>query len=191
MNINNKIYFVTGNPNKFKEANQILSKHHIQLEMINSKKKEIQNNDIAVIAKTSLKETQKRVSGPVIVEDSGLYISSLHGFPGPYSAYVYETLGCDGILNLLRDQVSRDAEFRSVIAYTENKKTSNIKIFLGITKGKISEKICGTQGFGFDPIFLPLQIDKTFGEIDLTEKNKYSHRAIAINNFASWYLINK
>ena len=87
--------------------------------------------------------------------------------------------------------MSRDAEFRSVIAYTENKKTSNIKIFLGITKGKISEKICGTQGFGFDPIFLPLQIDKTFGEIDLTEKNKYSHRAIAINNFASWYLINK
>lgn len=156
--------------------------------MVKSKKVEIQNNDIVTIAATSLKEVQKRISGPIIVEDSGLYISSLNGFPGPYSAYVYETLGCEGILKLLEGQINREAEFRSAVAYTENTITSSIKIFLGITKGKISEKICGKQGFGFDPIFLSIKMDKTFGEIGIDEKNKYSHRAIAMNDFVSWYL---
>ncbi|MFC1752288.1 XTP/dITP diphosphatase [Thermoproteota archaeon] len=191
MNKGPKIHFVTGNPNKFNEANRIFSNYHIELKMVKSKKFEIQNNDITTIAATSLKEVQKRISGPIIVEDSGLYISSLNGFPGPYSAYVYETLGCKGILKLLEGQMNREAEFRSAVAYTENTITSNIKIFLGIAKGKISEKMCGKQGFGFDSIFLPIQMDKTFGEIGMDEKNKYSHRAIAINDFASWYLNKK
>lgn len=185
-----KIRFVTGNQNKFNEVNQLLSKYHVELQMVKSKKIEIQNNNISVISKTSLKEIKQKISGPLIVEDSGLFIKSLNGFPGPYSAYIYETLGCKGILKLLEGHKDREVEFRSAVAFSENKISSDIKIFLGIAKGTITTKMYGTRGFGFDPIFMPLQLNKTFGEIGIEKKNKYSHRAIAINDFAFWYLNN-
>lgn len=188
MNKERKIYFVTGNQHKFQEAKKILSEYGLNLEIAKTKMLEVQNNDIMTIAVTSVKEAQTRISGPIIVEDAGLFIKQLNDFPGPYSAYVYQTLGCKGILKLLEGQIDRTAEFRSAVAYTDDAIMPSVKIFLGVVKGKISVKICGTQGFGFDPIFIPQELDKTFGEIRLEEKSKYSHRAIALKEFASWYL---
>ena len=188
MNNESKICFVTGNQHKFQEAKKILSEYGLNLEMVKAKMLEIQNNDIMTIAVTSIKEAHTRVSGPIIVEDAGLFIKQLNDFPGPYSAYVYQTLGCKGILKLLEGQVDRDAEFRSAVAYTDDAIMPSVKIFLGIVKGKISVKVCGKQGFGFDPIFMPEELNKTFGEIRLEQKSKYSHRAMALKEFASWYL---
>lgn len=190
MNKKYKIHFITGNQNKFNEANQLLSKYYIELQMVKSKKFEIQNDDITIISKTSLEEIKQKISGPLIVEDSGLFIKSLNGFPGPYSAYIYETLGCKGIMNLLEGHKNREVEFRSAVAFSENTLNSDIKIFLGIAKGTITTKMYGKKGFGFDPIFMPIQLNKTFGEIGIEKKNQYSHRAIAIKDFASWYLNN-
>tara|TARA_Y100000294_G_scaffold134217_1_gene126814 strand:+ start:142 stop:687 length:546 start_codon:yes stop_codon:yes gene_type:complete len=181
---------VTGNPNKFQEAKLILSEYNLELEMVKTKMIEVQNDDIEIIANTSVKEAQTRVSGPIIVEDAGLFIKELNGFPGPYSAYIHKTLGCKWILKLLDDLEDRTAEFKSVVAHTKDATTPTVKIFLGVVKGEISREMRGDLGFGFDPIFIPEQLDRTFAEIRLDEKSKYSHRAMALKEFASWYNTN-
>ncbi len=190
MNNERKIKFVTGNRNKFQEAKLILYEYDLELEMVKVKKLEVQNDNIEIISKTSVKEAQTRISGSIIVEDAGLFIKELNGFPGPYSAYIHQTLGCKWILKLLEGIEDRTAEFKSAVAYAKDATTPTVKIFLGIVRGEISREMCGDQGFGFDPIFIPEQLDRTFGEIGIEEKSKYSHRAMALRQFASWYIAN-
>ena len=177
---------MTGNKNKFQEAQLILMEYDLELEMENTKIPEIQSNDIEIIAKTSVIEAKKRVSGSIIVEDAGLFIKKLNGFPGPYSSYVQKTLGCKGILKLLEGVEERTAEFKSAVAFIKDTATPKVKIFHGVINGEISKEMRGKQGFGFDPIFIPNQLDRTFGEIRVKEKSKYSHRAMALKGFASW-----
>lgn len=166
----------------------VLSKHGLELEMVNEKTLEIQADDLTDIASVSVLDVRNRVHGPLIVEDAGLFVEPLNGFPGPYSAYIFRTLGCDGILRLLADSRDRNAEFRSVIAYTDDKITPKVKTFLGVVNGQISGDMRGLQGFGFDPIFIPTSMYQTFAEMGAEEKNRWSHRAHALEEFASWYL---
>ncbi|MCL4436961.1 MAG: XTP/dITP diphosphatase [Thaumarchaeota archaeon] len=183
------VKFATGNLHKFKEAQAILFDTGIQLEMISSAKAlEIQSDDLTEIAVASLRDTHIRERGPLIVEDAGLFVESLNGFPGPYSAYVNRTLGCDGILRLLTGTKSRNAEFRSAIAYTDDDLRLKVKTFLGVVKGRIADEMRGQRGFGFDPIFIPTGYDMTFAEMGIEEKSQLSHRARALDAFASWYL---
>ena len=79
----------------------------------------------------------------------------------------------------MEDKKDRYAEFKSVVVYKERRKRA--KIFIGICRGEISYEERGTKGFGFDPIFIPYGADKTFGEMDVEEKNKYSHRGKSID----------
>ena len=103
----------------------------------------------------------------------------LGGFPGPYSSYVFETIGNAGIIKLLDEK--RDASFQSVIAYCD----SNNKLsFHGRINGKISAKQAG-DGWGYDPIFIPEKESKTFAQIK--DKNKISHRYKALVKFANWF----
>jgi len=117
------------------------------------------------------------------MEDSGLFIEKLNGFPGPYSSYVYRKIGCDGILKLLEGEKERDAKFVSIVGF---KKDKLIRIFKGEIVGKISYKKKGTHGFGFDPIFMPENIEKTFAEMNLEEKNLWSHRGRAFKALGEW-----
>jgi XTP/dITP diphosphohydrolase len=125
------------------------------------------------------------------VEDAGLFISRLSGFPGPYSAYVYKTIHNDGILKLLEGSKERDAKFQSVIGYCDQETVCEPIFFEGVVNGEITlteRKEQGKSGFGFDPIFEPSGIEKTFAEMTIIEKNRYSHRAMAIRKFAEWYI---
>jgi XTP/dITP diphosphohydrolase len=183
------VFFVTTNIHKFKEAREILTKQGIAIAMIKMKAIEIQEEDLEEIAKASVLDATKKCRLPVIVEDAGLFIKSLNGFPGPYSSYVYKTLGVEGVLKLMENVGDKEAEFRSVVAYCEPK-TNILKTFCGRVKGRITEKPSGSSGFGFDPIFQPLETSdqKTFAEMSIEEKNQYSHRAKALNAFAEWFL---
>ena len=116
----------------------------------------------------------------MIIEDDGLYIDSLDGFPGPYSSYVHKTIGNQGILDLLKK--NRDAKFISNITYCDKK---NLESFEGKLDGCISKSEKGT-GWGYDPIFIPKNTKKTFAE--LIDKNNLSHRYKALKKFSSWYL---
>lgn len=186
------ILFVTKNIHKFNEACKIFEEYKIAAGMLRIKKTEIQSRNLQEIAKTSVLEAFKRCNLPIIVEDAGLFIEALNGFPGPYSSYVYKTIGNKGILQLTRTAKKRDAEFKSVIAYHSAQLESPL-LFTGQTFGKITEEKEGDKegSFGFDPIFKPTQAGKTFAEMTITEKNKFSHRAKAVEKFAEWYTTKK
>ena len=182
------VFFATGNFHKFNEARRVLAKFKIATAMLRVKAVEIQDNDIENIAKASAMDALEKTSLPLIVEDAGLFIKALNGFPGPYSSYVYQTLGTKGILRLMEKIEKRDASFHSVVVFCSPKET--LRTFHGEVKGKISLQERGSHGFGFDPIFAPSNDDyhKTFAEMSILEKNKFSHRAKALQEFAKWYI---
>lgn len=122
----------------------------------------------------------------MLVEDAGLHVDSLNGFPGVYSAYAFKTIGLAGILKMLGPSSSRGASFVSSVAYCEPE--GEPVLFEGSVKGTISRRPRGRRGFGFDPIFVPRGGTKTFGELTLEEKSSVSHRARSMRRFARWYL---
>jgi len=154
--------------------------------MVRVKSLEIQNDNLEEIARTSAFEATRRNHLPIIVEDAGLFVNALKGFPGPYSAYAHRTIGNEGILKILKNHQDRGAYFKSVIVFCEP--SEPLKVFDGVTEGRIVAEIRGSKGFGFDPIFEPFERrDRTFAEISMEEKNKISHRAKALTKFAEWY----
>jgi XTP/dITP diphosphohydrolase len=182
-------FFVTGNVHKFYEARKVLAEYNISTAMLNLEAVEIQDDSVENIAKVSAVDAAKKSNLPVFVEDAGLFAKALNGFPGPYSSYVYRTLGTKGILKLMQNERKRDAYFLSVVAFSNPQELSEPKCFQGEVEGKITYEERGKQGFGFDPIFQPYGGNgKTFAEMITQEKNKYSHRAQALRKFAKWYV---
>jgi XTP/dITP diphosphohydrolase len=183
------VFFATGNINKFNEARSILGQYGLAVGMLKLKGDEIQSDSLQDIAEKSVLNAYKRSRLPIFVEDAGLFNDALSGFPGPYAAYVYKTIHNDGILKLMENVQNRKAVFQSVIAFCSNK-TAEPLSFFGESKGEITlaeRREKGKSGFGFDPIFQPDGSAKTFAEMTISEKNGYSHRAIAIRKFAEWY----
>lgn len=183
------IFFATGNINKFNEARNILSHYGISIGMLRIKGDEIQSDSLKTIAQTSVKNAYKRSHLPIFVEDAGLSIDALSGFPGPYAAYVYKTIHNSGILRLMEDIEDRRARFQSVIAYCDQP-LCEPECFDGESKGEITlteRQQPEKSAFGFDPIFQPVGSSKSFAEMTIEKKNGFSHRAKAIRKFAEWY----
>jgi len=182
------IFFATNNFHKFNEARRVLAEYKIAVGMLRVKALEIQSDSLSDIAQASAIDAFGRCHLPVIVEDAGLFVNALNGFPGPYSAYVYKTVGNVGLLKLMENVEDRKATFKSVIAYYDGHGAP--VCFEGEAAGKIvneERRGNGKSGFGFDPIFQPAGNAKTFAEMALEEKNGFSHRAKAISKFAKWY----
>ncbi|MBX5327847.1 MAG: XTP/dITP diphosphatase [Candidatus Bathyarchaeota archaeon] len=183
------IFFATNNVNKFNEARMVFGEYKIAVGMLRVKTLEVQSDSLEEIAKASVIEAFRKCNLPVIVEDAGLFVEALNGFPGPYAAYVYKTIGNKGLLQLMEKTENRRAVFQSAIAYYSADLESPI-CFKGEVVGEISRKervANNSSGFGFDPVFQPVNIGKTFAEMTIKEKNKYSHRAKALRKFAEWY----
>jgi len=179
-------FFVTSNIHKFNEARLILAEYKLATAMLKIEAVEIQDDSLESIAKASAMDALKKCGLPIFVEDAGLFIEALNGFPGPYSSYVYRTVGTKGILKLMGNIDKRDAYFQSAVAFSSLEEVP--KCFRGRVKGRISMEERGSSGFGFDPIFEPSGGRKrTFAEMTTTEKNEYSHRAKALRKFAEWY----
>ncbi len=170
----NKIFFLTGNKHKLEEVEPIACDFGFKVEMLPGYKLEIQSDSLVKIAEYAALNAYMKLEKPILVEDAGLFIEALNGFPGPYSSYVYRKLGVEGVLKLLEGVRNRHARFESVtvIVYKPCIITAT-----GTVHGMITEKPYGNMGFGFDPIFKPVDAEKTFAEMNIHEKNKYSHRA--------------
>lgn len=166
------INFVTSNEGKFAEARGIFK----DLVQKNIGYTEIQADTLEEVATYGMKEVSSRLQGPVMLEDAGLFIEALKGFPGVYSAYVQKTIGNDGILRLMQGREDRKAYFRSVVAYTEP--GMEPRLFKGEVHGKIGFESRGGKGFGYDPIFYVGE--KSLGEMEIEEKNRISHRAASM-----------
>lgn len=174
------LFFVSSNYHKYKEAKKILHSFGINLGFYKYELEEIQSSSLKEIASKKAVQAFQKCKTSVIVEDDGLFIDSLYGFPGPYSSYVFKTIGNKGILQLLKQ--NRKAKFVSIISFCDDK---NSKSFEAKVDGTIS-KTPHEKGWGYDPIFMPKNLNKTFAE--LTNKNDLSHRYKALKKFSNWYL---
>ena len=183
------IFFATGNIHKFNEARAVLSSYGIAAGMLRMKGIEIQSDSLREIAANSAAKAFKQSHLPLIVEDAGLFVDALKGFPGPYAAYVYKTIQNSGLLKLLDGVKNRKATFCSSIAYCDSENGA-IVCFEGETAGEITTQermLSFESAFGFDPIFQPNGSSRTFAEMTLKEKNRVSHRAQGLRKFAEWY----
>ncbi|MCE4605811.1 MAG: XTP/dITP diphosphatase [Desulfurococcales archaeon] len=180
---NIKLAFITSNQHKYFEARQVLSSWNIDLYMVDSVKLEVQDEEIENISRTAAIYAYNVLKKPLIVEDSGLFIEALNGFPGPFSSYAHKTIGNEGILRLLSGESNRKAYFKASVTCVCNE---FVMTFNGLVYGTISMEPKGDKGFGFDPIFVPKGFDKTFSELGEDVKNKISHRSKAFTELAMW-----
>ncbi|MCW3975104.1 MAG: XTP/dITP diphosphatase [Candidatus Bathyarchaeota archaeon] len=179
-----KVFFITSNPNKARECKNILSFFSIYVEIIKLQISEIQSDTLEEIARFSSLEAVRICKKPVLVEDSGLFINILNGFPGPYSSYIQNKIGNYGILKLMKGIKNRRAIFKSVIGFCSPKKLN--QVFVGEVHGSISYEERGKE-WAFDPIFIPDFSDKTYAQMSAEKKNEISHRRRALEKFAIWF----
>ena len=129
----------------------------------------------------------------VLADDSGLCIDALNGKPGIYSARYAETpaLRIERVLNEMKNVPAqkRNAHFTCAMTLINLKGETEFK-YEGICKGKIIEEARGTNGFGYDPIFMPDGYTKTIAELSEEEKNKISHRGNAVRKVLSYIKAN-
>jgi XTP/dITP diphosphohydrolase len=183
------VYFATGNRGKYLEAVRIASAHGVVLKHLRLQKQEIQSEQITEIASFAARQAAESTRRSVVVEDAGLFVKGLSGFPGPYSSYVFDTIGLRGILRLTQALSLRQAFFQASVAYCEPRRRPIS--FKGIVRGTLSRRPKGSHGFGYDPIFIPAEGDgRTFAEMSTNEKNLYSHRARAFTKFCRWFASN-
>lgn len=121
-------------------------------------------------------------------DDSGLEIAALNNAPGVFSArYAGEAKNDEAnmqkVLMEMKDSTNREAQFRTVIALLLKEKEY---LFEGIIKGRITIEKRGSKGFGYDPVFIPDGFDRTFAEMEIDEKNKISHRAVAVKKLVDF-----
>jgi len=179
-----QLNFITGNKGKLTEIQQKLSPLKIKVIQKNLGYPEIQAETLEEVAEYGITHIQQTFTKPFILEDAGLFINALNGFPGVYSKYVYYTIGLDGILKLMHQQKNRQAIFRSVFGFSDEQQLPHY--FIGECPGIINIEKRGTQGFGYDPIFIPNGDVRTFAEMPTHHKNQVSHRGRALDQFISF-----
>lgn len=178
-----RLYLVTGNKHKLHEINTLAKGSCIEFLQAPIEKLEVQSESLGEIALTAARHAFYQIRAPLVVDDSGLFIEPLMGFPGPYSSFVYKTIGIKGILRLLEGESNRRACFLTAAALIIPPLEM---VFYGKTCGRITTEPRGRGGFGFDPIFLPDGSSKTYAEMSTEEKNTVSHRARAFKKLISY-----
>lgn len=189
-----KVWFMTGNSGKVREAKhalQPLGFDVVQLQVEGVDISEPQADDLEDVARSKIEQAIPHLPSPddaLLVEDAGLFVDSLHGFPGVYSSYALKTIGFNGLLNILKDSTHRNGAFHAVAALWLD---GELHVSRGICSGEIALQASGNDGFGFDPVFIPHPVQfngveystngKTFADVDISEKEMYSHRRKALD----------
>ncbi len=173
--------FATGNPGKIREARAMLSPLGHEVGQWDQGYPELQADTLHAVAAFGLEQLEGRIDPPFLLEDAGLFVDALGGFPGVYSSYAFQTLGWEGLLTLLADEDDRSARFEALVGFHDGEQH---RFFEGHVEGAIAEEGRGEHGFGFDPIFVPEDHRRTFAEMTLEEKGKLSHRRQALDRLA-------
>ncbi|MDP2908019.1 MAG: RdgB/HAM1 family non-canonical purine NTP pyrophosphatase [Nanoarchaeota archaeon] len=176
----NNIIFITGNENKLREAKQILG---VEIVSKNLDIKEIQDVDLEEVIKDKLMHAYKLIKKPVMVEDTGLFLNALNGFPGALIKQLLGRVGREGIVKLLEGFDDKNVVAKCAVGFTKDGK--DLKVFIGEAEGLIVNPR-GESGFGWDPIFQPKGYNKTFAEMSGEEKNSISHRCKALKKFKEY-----
>ena len=178
-----KIVLASSNKHKVQEINDIVSGKGVEFilppegfDPIENGTTFEENSYIKALSAWKLTNTW------VLADDSGLCIDALDGKPGIYSARYAETpaLRIQRVLSELEGVLDRTAHFSCAMTLINPKGEVEYKC-LGICKGKIIDEPKGTNGFGYDPIFMPDGYNITMAELSESEKNLISHRSVALN----------
>jgi XTP/dITP diphosphohydrolase len=164
---------VTGNVNKWREAERILG---FAIERVELDLEELQAESVRAVARAKAEAAFRKLGRPVIVEDAGVELLGLGGFPGPFIKY-WEKLG--GLSSICRaaDGLG-DRRVRAVCALGLCSERG-VEVVEGVAEGSLSLEPRGTNGFGWDAIFIPEGESRTFGELTALEKDARSHRRAA------------
>ncbi|APG59700.1 non-canonical purine NTP diphosphatase [Christiangramia salexigens] len=186
-----KLVFATHNQNKFIEIKSLLP-DYIELQSLNDIgcTEEIPETGETIDENAIIKAEYVRNNYGLdcFADDTGLEVESLAGAPGVYSArYAGEDkddrANVIKLLSQLEERDNRNARFKTVIALNLKGKQS---LFTGICKGKILSEPRGDNGFGYDPVFMPIDSDKSFAEMSLSAKSAISHRAKAFRELIDY-----
>ncbi len=190
------IVFASSNAHKIKEINAIVPKGITVLGLadigitaeIPETSNTIKENSMlkARFVFDYLKQQQKTM--PVFADDSGLEVDALNGEPGVFSARYAGTPKNDAnnnqkLLQALKNVSKRNARFVTVITLLMDKKE---QVFEGEVKGTIAYEARGTNGFGYDPLFIPQSYRSTFAQLSAETKNSISHRALAMQQLLAF-----
>lgn len=185
------LVFASNNPNKIKEIQLLLPKEItiLSLEEIGCLE-DIPETATTIEGNAILKANYvtEKYGYSCFADDTGLEVEALKGEPGVFSArYAGEQKNADHNMNKLlfnlADKENRNAQFKTVICLNLN---GNQHLFEGIIKGKIINEKRGSEGFGYDPIFIPNGYKKTFAEMSIAEKSKISHRGLAVDKLVTF-----
>ena len=167
------LVFATSNVNKFNEAKSILK---IRILRKDIKLDEMQSIRTERVARYKALQAYDKLKVPVIVEDTGLYITEFNGFPGALIKWTAAGIGYERICRLVDLCKNRNAYAETCVAFYDGKE---IRTFIGRIDGKIAMHPKGRRNFGWDYIFMPKGSAKTFAQISISEKNKVSMRRVS------------
>lgn len=179
-----EMFLVSSNKGKLREFEQILNEENlseIEIKNIELELEEIQAVEIEEVIKPKAKKAFQKINKPVIVEDTGLFIEELNGLPGALTKLFLERIGNEGICNLITN--NRKAMAKTIITYFDGK---DYNFFEGKISGCITKCPTTSEGFGWDPIFIPENYENTFAELSPSQKNKISMRKIALEKFKNF-----
>lgn len=163
----NEILFISGNSGKIQTFQQVFNKTKINIKIKNEKVEEIQSDDIKEIAINKAKKLYLKYKCPIIVNDSELKISALNDFPGPYTKFVLKTIGCQGIIELLKNNLNRECLFHQIYIFVDD--AGKYTIFEDNVYGKISKVynlVNNVNSWGdFWNIFIPKNSKKCRAEL--------------------------
>lgn len=188
-----KIVFATNNQHKLQEVKEVLGDtiEIVSLAELNCFDEIPETaNTLEGNALIKAEYIYNKFSLNCFADDTGLEVEALDGAPGVFSArYAGEEnnaiANMQKLLANMSVKTNKNARFRTVIAYIEQGK---IQYFEGMIEGKIATEPKGKAGFGYDPVFIPNGYQQSFAELGTDEKNKISHRALAVNKFAQFLL---
>lgn len=186
-----KLVFATNNPNKLQEVSNMISN---QIKIISLKdisfNEEIIESENTIKGNAILKANfiKNNYGYDCFADDTGLEVDFLDGKPGVYSKRfagknATDELNMQKLIECMEESTNRTARFKTVIALNINNKLTT---FTGICEGEILTKKRGSNGFGYDPVFLPKGHNKTFGEMNMADKNKIGHRSKAVNKLITY-----
>ena len=186
-----KICFTTNNAHKLGEVKEILGDSIDLLSLSDIGFHGDIPEPFETLEKNSLAKAQyifDQFKIPVFSEDSGLEVEALGGKPGVHTAHYAGTRDANNnmtkVLVELQGNASRAARFRAVMTYIDESGTANQ--FEGVVNGTIASEISGTEGFGYDPIFIPEGYNRTFAELSSEIKNGISHRKRALEKLVDF-----
>lgn len=188
-----QLVFASNNPNKIKEIQSLLPSQItiLSLEDIGCVE-EIPETAYTLEGNAMLKANHvtEKYGYSCFADDTGLLVDALNGEPGVYSArYAGEQKNAEDnmakLLKKLDNTENRKAHFKTVICLNINGKQH---LFEGMVKGKIIHEKRGSEGFGYDPVFIPDGYTKTFAEMSLEEKSIISHRGLAVEKLVAFLL---